>query len=151
MQTNSQRPLDIDEFKALLKRHGLKTTPQRIAVHEAMLRLGHASADMIVDHIRENGNVTVTVASVYNILFNLAELGIYSHRTSSNNKMYFDVSNFSHAHLYDTVNNSYKDILDEELMAMIQEKLARRKFRGYKVDGIDIQILCHPTRRQKKS
>lgn len=151
MQTNSPRPLDIEEFKVLLKRQKLKTTPQRLAVHDAMLCLGHASADMIVEHIQKNSNVTVTVASVYNILFSLAELGVYSHRMSSNNKMYFDVNNFTHAHLYDTVNNSYKDIVDDELMALIQEKLAGKKFRGFKVDGIDIQILCHPTRRSRKA
>jgi len=34
----------IEEFKSLLKGNGLKVTPQRLAVHEAMLRLGHACA-----------------------------------------------------------------------------------------------------------
>ncbi len=151
MQTKAPHPLDIEEFKALLKRQKLKATPQRVAVHEAMICLGHASADMVADHIRQNSNVAITVASVYNILTGLADHGVYTHRLSSNSKMYFDVNNFTHAHLYDTVNNSYKDILDEELTALVSEKLSRKKFKGFKVDGIDIQILCHPTRRGRKS
>ena len=61
--------------------------------------------------------------------------------------MYFDINNFRHIHLYDTVNNTYRDIMDDELMDMIDAKLARRRFKGYKIEGIDIQILCKPTRR----
>lgn len=151
MQTKVPHPLDIEEFKAMLKRQKLKATPQRLAVHEAMTSLEHASADMVAQYIGNNSSVAVTVASVYNILTSLADLGIYTRRMSSNNKMYFDVNNFIHAHLYDTVNNSYKNILDEELTALVSEKLSRKKFKGFKVDGIDIQILCHPTRRGRKS
>lgn len=42
----------IEEFKVLLRNKNLKATPQRVAVHEAMLSLGHASADMVVEHIK---------------------------------------------------------------------------------------------------
>ena len=137
----------MEDFKHLLRRHSLKATPQRMAVHEAMMELGHASADMVSEAIARAGKVTITVASVYNILSQLALLGIYQHRLSSNNKMYFDINNFRHIHLYDTVNNTYRDIMDDELMDMIDSKLARRRFKGYKIEGIDIQILCKPTRR----
>ena len=66
---------------------------------------------------------------------------------SSNNKMYFDVNTFKHIHLYDTENNVYKDVIDEELTAIVESKMKGRGFRGYKVDGIDIQILCHPSKK----
>ena len=138
---------DMDSFKALLRRHSLKATPQRMAVHEAMMELGHASADMVSEAIGKAGKVKVTVASVYNILSQLALLGIYHHRLSANNKMYFDVNTDRHIHLYDVRNNTYRDILDDELMDLIDAKLSRRRFRGYKVEGVDIQILCKPTRK----
>ena len=66
----------IEEFKQILKKHSLKATPQRLAVHEAMTSLGHASADMVTEAIAEKGTTKVTVASVYNILTQLAMLGI---------------------------------------------------------------------------
>ena len=138
---------DMETFKALLRRHSLKATPQRMAVHEAMMELGHASADMVSEAIGNAGKVKVTVASVYNILSQLALLGIYHHRLSANNKMYFDVNTDRHIHLYDVRNNTYRDILDDELMDLIDAKLSRRRFRGYKVEGVDIQILCKPTRK----
>ena len=140
---------DVETFRSILKGKGLKATPQRIAVHEAMLNLGHASADMVVEKLSSEG-VDVTVSSVYNILSTLADLKIYGRRTSSNNKMYFDVNTFNHIHLYDTVNNTYRDIYDEELLAYASSRLRRRKFKGYNVDGFDIQILCHPSRRGRK-
>lgn len=149
MLTKNQQPLDIEAFKEFLKKHKLKATPQRLAVHDAMLHLGHACADMIAEYIQENSEIKITVASVYNILFSLAEVGAYRRRMSSNNKMYFDVNNFNHAHIYDTVNSSYTDIIDDELLDIVHKKIGKKRFKGYKVDHIDIQIVCHPTKTRK--
>ena len=139
---------NIEEFKEILKKHSLKATPQRLAVHEAMTVQGHASADMVTEVIQKQGKAKVTVASVYNILTQLAMLGVYHHRMSCNNKMYFDVNTFYHCHLYDQENHTYKDVIDDDLIALIQSHLGRRKFRGYKVEGIDIQIIGRPTKRK---
>ncbi|MCM1176551.1 MAG: transcriptional repressor [Bacteroidales bacterium] len=151
MQTQNNRCNGIEQFKAALKRHSMKATPQRIAVHEAMMKLGHASADMVTDEIKAHSDTKVTVASVYNILTNLALLGIYRHRLSSNNKMYFDVNTFRHIHIYDCENHRYKDLVDDELMEMIESHLGRRKFRGYRIEDIDIQIIARQTRKRYSS
>ena len=141
----------MEQFKLILKDKKLKATNQRLAVHEAMLALGHASADMVVEYINAMDEAKVTVASVYNILSNLADIKVYHRRMSANNKMYFDVNTFKHAHLYDSVNNEYKDVIDAELIKLVEGYLKERKFRGYKVDTIDIQIVCHPTRRRSNT
>ena len=138
----------IEEFKQILKKHSLKATPQRLAVHEAMTSLGHASADMVTEAIAEKGTTKVTVASVYNILTQLAMLGIYDHRLSSNNKMYFDVNTFKHIHFYDHENHVYKDVIDDELVAMIESHLGRKRFKGYKLESIDIQLIGRPTKKK---
>ena len=145
------RNTNIETFKTDLKRHGLKATPQRLAVHQAMMKLGHASADMVTDEIKKNGATKVTVASVYNILTNLALLGIYDHRMSLNNKMYFDVNTFKHLHIYDCENHEYRDVIDEELLDLVEKHLTRRKFKGYRIEDIDIQLIGRPTRRKSKS
>ena len=145
---NTNKCPNIEEFKQLLKKHSLKATPQRIAVHEAMIGLGHASADMVTDVITQKGTTKVTVASVYNILTHMAMLGIYDYRLSANNKMYFDVNTFRHMHLYDHENHVFKDVIDDELISVIESHLGRRKFRGYKIEGIDIQLVGRPTRKK---
>jgi Fur family peroxide stress response transcriptional regulator len=140
---------NIEEFKEILKKHSLKATPQRLAVHTAMMKLGHASADMVTEEIKKNAVTKVTVASVYNILTNLAELGIYRHRMSSNNKMFFDVNTFKHIHIYDYENHYYKDYIDEELYDLIEKHLKHKKFRGFSIESIDLQLIAKPTKKRQ--
>jgi len=136
----------VDEFKKALRRHGLKATRQRVEVHEAMMSLIHASADTVTAKILSKGS-KVTVASVYNILTQLADLKIYGRRLSYNNKMYFDVLNSRHLHLYDKENHTFRDVDDAGLMELVLTHLKRRKFKGYTIDDIDIQFIARPTRK----
>ena len=140
----------LDDFRTQLRRHNLKATRQRLAVHEVMMTLGHASADMVCDQLARKGS-HVTVASVYNILSQLADNRIYGRRLSANNKMYFDINVVRHYHLYDRENHSYRDLIDEELNMLVASHLRRRKFKGYTIEDIDIQIIAHPTRSKTNS
>lgn len=150
MKKHTHTAPGIEEFKKLLKKHSLKSTQQRLAVHNAMLKLGHASADMVTEEIRSQGTTNVTVASVYNILSQIALLGIYDHRMSANNKMYFDVNTFRHIHLYDYVNNTFKDVIDDDFMDNLDAYFAKKKFKGYRVECVDVQIVCRLSRSYVK-
>lgn len=150
MKKHTHTAPGIEEFKKLLKKHSLKSTQQRLAVHNAMLKLGHASADMVTEEIRSQGTTNVTVASVYNILSQIALLGIYDHRMSANNKMYFDVNTFRHIHLYDYVNNTFKDVIDDDFVDNLDAYFAKKKFKGYRVECVDVQIVCRPSRSYVK-
>lgn len=141
---------DMEALKAFLRSQKLKATPQRLMVHEAMMELGHASADMVADYISGNCNTKITIASVYNVLSMMADLKIYSRRMSGNNKMYFDVNSFKHIHIYDTTSNSYKDLIDDELLEMVEQRLQGRQPKGYKLESIDIQLICRPARKTRK-
>ena len=69
---------DEEAFRRQLKSRSLKLTPQRLAVHRAMCELIHASADMVQEHIGEE--CKISTVSIYNILSELADNGIYSRR-----------------------------------------------------------------------
>ena len=142
---NTHKCPNLEEFKAILKKHELKATPQRLAVHEAMMSLGHASADMVTEAIKEKGTAKVTV---YNILTHLAMLGVYHYRLSANNKMYFDVNTFKHIHFYDQANHMFKDVIDDELVSIIESHLSRKRVKGYKIENFDIQLIGRPTRKK---
>lgn len=147
MAANGNRNAEMGRYKSALHMHALKATPQRLAIHGAMLDLGHASADMVSQWLERDGGLKISVASVYNTLIQLASVGIYKRRLSANNKMYFDVNTGKHLHLYDIKNHCYKDIVDNELMEMIRHRLSGRRFRGYKIEDVDVQIICRPTRK----
>ena len=115
-----------------------------------MMELGHASADLVQETLRQRG-ATVTVASVYNILSQLADQRIYGRRLSATNKMFFDINNTRHIHLYDRENHTYRDLMDDELQSLVNAHLKRRKFKGYTVEDIDIQLIAHPTTRKTKT
>ena len=138
---NTHKCPDLEEFKAILKKNALKATPQRLAVHQAMMTLGHASADMVTEQIKADNTAKVTVASVYNILTQLAMLGIYHYRMSANNT-------FKHIHFYDKANHEFRDVIDDELVKLIESHLSRKRVKGYKIDGFDIQLVGHPTRKK---
>ncbi len=145
---NTHKCPTLDEFKDILKRNSLKATPQRLAVHEAMMELGHASADMVTEVIKAKNTAKVTTASVYNILTHMAMLKIYNYRLSANNKMYFDVNTFKHIHLYDHENHLFRDVIDDELIALIESHLGRKRVKGYKIESIDIQLVGRPTKKK---
>ena len=146
----SKHPITTpDELRSQLRRHGLRATKQRMAVHEVMMELEHASADMVQEKLAERG-AKVTVASVYNILSQLADYRIYSRRMSATNKMFFDIVASRHIHLYDRENHPYRNLQDEELSTLVAAHLKRRKFKGYTIEDIDIQLIAKPTRKNKK-
>ena len=136
-------------FTAALKKHKLKATRQRLAVHEAMCTLIHASADEVTALIAKTSPVPISVASVYNILSQLADVHIYARRLSSNNKMYFDLDPGSRLHLYDRENHTYRDVVDEELSELVLSHLKKRRFKGFTVEDIDIQLIAKPTKKSK--
>ena len=138
---------DIIQFKRLLRDRGLKATPQRSAVHEAMWNLVHAGAEDVAAWIQKQGSVRVSPASVYNILTLLADLGIYTRRSSRSGRMIFDARVTPHLHLYDTESETWRDLEDEALLTWMEAHFKGRRFRGYKIDGFEVQLLCHPTRK----
>ena len=138
----------MEEFRTQLRRHGLKATNQRIAVHEVMMELVHASADMVREELYRRG-ARVTTASVYNILSQLADFRIYGRRLSATNKMFFDVVPTRHIHMYDREGNVWRDLVDEDLDALVNAHLKRRKFKGFTIEDIDIQLIARPTRKPK--
>ena len=140
----------LDDFRNMLRRHDLKATRQRLAVHEVMMGLVHASADQVRDQLVQRG-LHVTVASVYNILSQLADNHIYGRRLSTASKMFFDVIVSQHIHLYDRENHSFRDLVDEELTQLAATHLKRRKFKGYSIEDIDIQLIAHPTKSKTKN
>lgn len=149
MPSRSKTITDLEKFRKVLKSHGLKATPQRLAVHEAMMALGHACADKVSEYISEHCDTPVTTSSVYNILTQMTGIGIYAQRLSADSRMYFDIIPAQHVHLYDSINHEYRDIMDDGLLEIVNSYVKRKRFKGYKVDGIDVQIVCHPTRKKQ--
>ena len=143
-----RRPADIEAFSRMLATYGLKVTPQRLAVHRAMLRHIHADADTVYDTVKTEGSCRIARSTVYNILSSLADTGIYARRFSANGKVVFDINAWRHLHLYDSRNHEFVDIEADDLLAEVEAGLKGHRFRGYRIEDIDIQIICRPTKKK---
>ena len=127
-------------LKEKIKEAGLKATPQRIAVYSAMRKLGHACVDMVAEEVAISFP-SMTIATIYNVLESFVNSGLLVRRFSSNNKMYFDVNVYEHAHFYDSSENSYEDYHDSELVKIVMEYLASKKIDNFDIKSVDIQLV----------
>ena len=141
--------LSEEALKAVLSVRGLKATAQRLAVHRAMCALEHAGPDEVASYIREELGERISTASVYNVLSSFADWGIYGRRMSLSGKMVFDAVHENHIHLYDRTADEHVNITDDGLLSQMEALVKGRRFRGYNVEAIDVQIICRPTRRKK--
>ena len=137
------------DIRARLKDCKLKATSQRLAVYDAVSHLGHAGADTVAAYIKEQGTAAVSVSSVYNILTQFADLGICRRIPSLEGRMLFDANIAPHIDMYDTKNCVFRDIEDEEFTRLVESHFKKLKLRGYKLDEVKVQLICHSTRRKK--
>lgn len=135
----SENEITMEKIKELIRATGLKVTPQRIAVYQAMQKLGHASPDMIVAQVAET-HPTLTVATVYNILESFEKNGILTRLAGPDVKMYFDISTHQHCHLYCSKTQQYLDYKDPELEQVLVDYLQDKKIDGFKPTSIDLNI-----------
>ena len=149
MRTKSRYlPADPEAFARALHARGLKVTPRRLAVHRAMIGFIHATPEQVWEKVKEENACRITRGTVYTMLSELAEKGIYARRFGSAGKIVYDVNPFRHVHIYDSRNHQFVDVDEEALLQAVEEGLKRRRFKGYRIDDIDLQIICHPTRKK---
>ena len=129
-------------IKEQLNRCGLKATPQRVRIYDAMCALGHASADGVYQYLRDKRG-PMTVATVYNVLESMTEAGLLVRRPSFSNKMFFDVNTDAHFHLYRSDTREIVDFHDETLERIVAERAQALLPAGLALDRIEVQLLCH--------
>jgi Fur family peroxide stress response transcriptional regulator len=85
-------------FDALLRDHGLRATPQRAIVIEALMALSHPDADSIFAYAQER-QPSMSLATVYNVLDKLKAAGLV-HMLELHGRRYFDVRLDHHDHVH---------------------------------------------------
>ena len=61
---------------------------------------------------------------------------------------FFDVEDPHNNISFFTYDTQDKDVIDDELVAMIESHLGRKRFKGYKLESIDIQLIGRPTKKK---
>ncbi|MBC8321247.1 MAG: transcriptional repressor [Bacteroidetes bacterium] len=132
--------LSIEEIRIKLSEKGLKVTPQRIAILDAIYKLGsHPTADNIIEFIRQS-NPNIASGTVYKVLDTLIENKLVKRVTTDRDVMRYDGIMENHHHLYCSECDLIEDYVDEELDEVLKEYFRKKKFNGFKLEDIVVQI-----------
>ena len=125
----------------ILADNNLKVTPQRTAVLEAILNLNnHPTAENIVEYLRLNFP-HIPIGTVYKILDVFVEKGIVIKVKTDNDVMQYDAIKEKHHHLYCAETERIEDYYDENLDALLENYLKKKKIPNFKIKDIKLQIV----------
>ena len=122
----------------IIKKAGLKATPQRKMVYTIMTELGHSSIDKVIAMAKQQ-NPEITVSTIYRILDTFCEAGLLLKIKHPNGKFYFDITPMEHHHVF--TENEVIDFIDPEITEIIKERL-QGNFKHLEIEKISIQIIA---------
>jgi Fur family peroxide stress response transcriptional regulator len=132
--------ISINDIKNRLVEKGLKVTPQRMSILEAIYTLNnHPKAENIIEYIRQE-HPNIATGTVYKVLETLVENGLIKKVTTDKDVMRYDGMMENHHHLYCTECDIIKDYKDEELDELLRKYFENKKLSGFKIKEIVLQI-----------
>jgi Fur family peroxide stress response transcriptional regulator len=130
----------VVKIKDRLKEAGLKVTPQRLAILEAVSDLGnHPSAENIIEYIR-SAHPGIATGTVYKVLDVLVEKNLIRKVKTEKDVMRYDGVLDNHHHLYCAQSERIEDYTDEELDQILQEYFRKKAIPGFRIEEINLQI-----------
>jgi Fur family peroxide stress response transcriptional regulator len=130
----------VVKIKDRLKEAGLKVTPQRLAILEAVSDLGnHPSAENIIEYIRSS-HPGIATGTVYKVLDVLVEKNLIRKVKTEKDVMRYDGVLDNHHHLYCAQSERIEDYTDEELDQILQEYFRKKAIPGFRIEEINLQI-----------
>jgi Fur family peroxide stress response transcriptional regulator len=130
-----------DEYiRNIFLEKGLKITPQRIIILEAIYKLdNHPTADNIIEYIRKT-HPNIAIGTVYKVLETLVENNLIKKVKTDKDIMRYDGVIENHHHLYCSECDLIEDYVDEELDELLSNYFKNKKINGFKMEDIVLQI-----------
>jgi Fur family transcriptional regulator, peroxide stress response regulator len=127
-------------FREKLQGKGLKVTPQRVAIYEAIVKLNnHPTAENVIEYIKTN-HPNISVGTVYKVLDSLVENELLKKVKTEKDIMRYDAVLSNHHHLYCAETDRIEDYEDEKLNQLINDYFKTNKIKNFKVQDIKLQI-----------
>lgn len=124
----------------ILKSNGLKVTPQRVIILEAIIKLAnHPTAENIKDYISKD-YPNIALGTVYQVLDTLCLKGIIKKVKTEDDITRYDANTENHHHLYNCETNEIIDFFDDNLSKIIEEYFSKNKIPNFNIKEIHLQI-----------
>jgi Fur family peroxide stress response transcriptional regulator len=141
--------MNTDQIRKNLVAKGLKVTPQRMAIFEAIIVLhNHPTADNILEYIR-NKYPNVATGTVYKVLDALVDNELIKKVKTDKDVMRYEAEMDEHHHLYCCESNRIEDFRDEELNKYLENYFRKKAIPGFTIKDIKLQINGRFTEEEK--
>jgi len=130
----------LKSVNQLIKAAGLRVTPQRIAVLEALLKSNHPTADKLIELVRKS-HPNIAIGTIYKVLETFVAKGLIKKLDTRGDSMRYDAILEPHHHLYSENTNRIEDFYDEDLSALIKDYLEKKKIENFKLSDFKIQLI----------
>ncbi len=132
--------MNIEDYRTKLKEKGLKVTPQRLAVFEAVDVLhDHPTTDEVTQFIRKR-YPDIATGTIYKTLETLVKNDILQRVKADSGLMRYDAVKDIHHHIYCTHCDRIEDYYDNELTNMIYDYFAVKGIPGFEIEEVKLQI-----------
>lgn len=132
--------MEIEEIREKIANKGLKVTPQRVAILEAIYKLNnHPTAENIADYIKKS-QPNIAIGTIYKVLDALVENKIIKKVTTEADKMRYDGITEHHHHLYCVECDLIEDYKDDELNEILKNYFDKKKINGFHIKNFVVQI-----------
>lgn len=127
-------------IRETLSTKGLKVTPQRISVLEAIYQLkNHPTADNIREFVHKK-YPNIGTGTVYKVLETLVENQIIKKVKTVKDVMRYDGITENHHHIYCIECDYIEDYVNEKLDAMLKQFFEENKIENFVIDDITVNI-----------
>jgi len=132
--------IDAIEIRNKISEKGLKVTPQRMRVLEAIYKLdNHPTAENIIEFIRKT-DPNVGSGTVYKVLETLVEHNLLNKVKTDKDAMRYDGVLENHHHLYCIECNYIEDFANEKLDGILKEFFKENQIDNFVIEDIKLNI-----------
>ena len=132
--------ISISQIKDKLVGRGLKVTPQRIAIIDAIYTLNnHPTAEMIMDYIKAS-HPGIASATIYKVLDVLIKNQLIRRVKTEKDIMRYDGVIENHHHLYCSKSEEIKDYMNEDLDQLLANYFKKNGIENFEIQEIKLQI-----------
>ena len=128
------------EIAEKLSEKGLRVTPQRMAILEAITGMeNHPTAENVIEYIKEK-HPNISVGTVYKVLESFVEKELLTKVKTESGVMRYDPLLDNHHHLYCADSNRIEDYKDEALDQLITNYFSEKGIENFSIDNIQLHI-----------
>lgn len=132
--------MKLEEIRDAIAKKGLKVTPQRVAILDAIYELNnHPTAENIAEYIKTS-QPNIAIGTIYKVLDVLVENSIIKKVTTEAGKMRYDGLTNHHHHLYCIECDVIEDYIDEELDKILEGYFKKKNIEGFQLKNFTVQI-----------